>query len=87
MSVAVDLADGVELVAQSGAVGGEAAHREHYRGIVLGSGGSADFEDLGGHAGVDAVAAGVTGVAGHDGEVGAGDGEGGAAVVGVAVSR
>lgn len=42
-----------------------------------------DLKDLGIVAGIDAVAGCMTGVARHDGEVGAGDGEDGAAVVGV----
>lgn len=42
-----------------------------------------DLEDLRIVSGVDAVARGVPSVAGHDGEVGACDGEDGAAVVGV----
>lgn len=47
---------------------------------------AADLEDLGIVSCVDAVAGGVSGVARQDGEVGAGDGEDGAAVVGVAVA-
>jgi hypothetical protein len=51
----------------------------------LGCGRAADFEDFGCVAGVDVVAARGACVAGEDGEVGSGDGEGGAAVVGVAM--
>lgn len=45
---------------------------------------AADFEDFGRVPRVDVVAGGGTSVSCEDGEVGAGNGEGGAAVVGVA---
>lgn len=83
VAVAVDLADGVEAVAEGLAVGREAAHGKHNRGVVLRGVGAANLEHLGGHARVDAVAARVSCVARHDGEVGAGDAEGRAAVVSV----
>lgn len=47
LAVAVDLADGVEAIAQSLAVGGETANRQHYRGVVLRGRGAANLEDLG----------------------------------------
>lgn len=51
----------------------------------MGGVGAADFEDFWDVAGVDAVTRGGAGVAGENGEGVAGDGEGGAAVVGVSM--
>lgn len=82
--VAVHLDDGVEAFLQRFAVGGKSDHAEHDGGVVLGGCGAADLEDFGGVAGVDVVSAGGTGVAGDDGEVVAGNGEGRTAIVGVA---
>lgn len=85
VAVAVDLADSVELITQGVAVGGKTNDGEDNGGVGLISGSAADFEELRGHAGVDAVAAGMSGIAGHDGEFGTGDGKCGATIVRVAV--
>lgn len=87
VAVAVHLAHGVELLLERLAVGREAAHGEHERRVGLVRGAAANLEHLGVVACVDAVAGGVAGVAGHDGEVVACDGENGAAVVGVSGGR
>ena len=87
VAVAVHLANGVEALLEGLAVGGEADDGEQDSGIVLGGVGAADLEDLGGEPRVDAVAGGQTGVAGHDGEVGAGNSEGRAAVIRVSARR
>lgn len=92
MLVAVHLDGRVELLAQGVAVGGETDDGEDDAGVVGvqggvvvgGVGGGSDFEELGGVAGVYAVAGGGARIAGEDGEVGAGDAEGGAAVVSIA---
>ncbi|TFB03983.1 hypothetical protein CCMA1212_003526 [Trichoderma ghanense] len=86
VSVAVNLADGVQTIAQSLAIGGKSTDGQDDGGIFLGGSGATDLEDLGRHSGVDAVAAGVTGIARHDGEVGAGNGKRRAAIVGVAAT-
>lgn len=86
MSVAVDLADGIQTIAQSLAIGGKSADRQNYGSIVLIGSSATDLEDFRGHPGVDAVAAGVASVTGHDGEIGARDGQSRAAIVGIAIA-
>jgi hypothetical protein len=81
----VHLDDGVEALLERIAVGGEANDREHDLGALVLAAGAADAEQFGGVARVDVVAAGAASVACEDGEVGAGDAEGCAAVVCVAV--
>ena len=79
--VAVHLDDVVEAFFQGIAVGGVSYHGEDdAAGLVVG----ADAEELGGVPGVDGVARDGAGVAGEDGEVGAGYAESGATVIGVA---
>jgi len=82
--VAVELDDGVKALFEGVAVGREADDGEEKRGVGLRGVGAADLEDFRCVARVDAVAGGGARVAGEDGEGVAGDGEGGAAVVGVA---
>lgn len=84
MSVAVNLADSVQSITQSLTIGGESTDGQDDGSVLLGSSSAANLEDLGGHSGVDAVAAGVTSIAGHDGKVGTGDGKRRATIVGVA---
>jgi hypothetical protein len=81
----VHLDDGVEALLERIAVGGEAHNREHDLGALVLAAGAADAEEFGGVARIDVVAAGAASVACEDGEVGAGDAEGCAAVVCVAV--
>lgn len=81
----VHLDDGVEALLERIAVGGEAHDREHDLGALVLAAGAADAEEFGGVARIDVVAAGAASVACEDGEVGAGDAEGCAAVVCVAV--
>ncbi|CAG8705354.1 2039_t:CDS:1, partial [Scutellospora calospora] len=83
--VLVHFDDGVEALLEGVAVGGEAHDREDDLGALVVAAGAADAEEFGGVARVDVVAAGAASVAGEDGEVGAGDAEGCAAVVCVAV--
>lgn len=85
--VLVHLDDGVEALLQRIAVGGEAYDREDDLGALVLAAGAADAEQFGGVARVDVVAAGAASVACEDGEVGAGDSEGCAAVVCVAVGN
>jgi hypothetical protein len=85
MLVAVQLRNSVESLLQRFAVSCEANHGEDEVRIILRGGCAADLEDFGLVARVDVVAAGGAGVARENGEVGAGDGECGAAVVGVSM--
>ena len=85
MLVLVHFHDGVEALFQRVAVGGEADDGEDDFRARVGRAVAADLEEFGGVAGVDAVAGCAAGVAGEDGEVRAGDAEGGAAVICVAV--
>lgn len=87
VAVTVHLADGIEALLQGLAIGSEATYRQHDGGVMLVCRASTDLEDLGIVTSIDAVTGGVTSVAGHDGEVGACDGEDGAAVVGVSVDK
>lgn len=87
MLVSVQLDDGVEALTQGVAVSGETDDGEKESGVGLRLVGAADLEDLWDVARVDAVAGGGAGVAGEDGEGVAGDGEGGAAVVGVSTIK
>ncbi len=81
--VSVQLDDGVEAVAKRVAVCGETDDGEEEGSIGLRLVCAADLEDFWGVAGVDGITRGGTGVAGEDGEVGAGDGEGGTTIVSV----
>lgn len=83
VAVVVHLDDGIELLGQGVAVGGETNDGENNASASLLGTFAADAEELGGVAGVDVVAGGVAGVACHDGEVGARDSERAATVVGV----
>ena len=83
--VLVHFHDGVEAFFQGAAVGGEAYDGEDDAGAFVLGAVAPDFEEFRRVAGVDAVAGCAAGVACDDGEVGAADAEGGAAVVGVAV--
>ena len=72
MLVFVHLDDRIETFFEGIAVCSESDDRKDDAGIVV----IADAEELGDEARVDAVAGGGAGVAGEDGEVGAGDAEG-----------
>ena len=83
--VLVHLDDSVEALLERVAISGEADDGEHDLGALVVAAGAADAEQFGSVARVDVVAAGAASVACEDGEVGAGDAEGCAAVVCVAV--
>lgn len=70
VAVVVHLDDGVELLGQSIAIGGETNDGENNAGALLLRALAADAEQLRGVAGVDVVAGGVAGVTSHDGEIG-----------------
>jgi hypothetical protein len=86
MAIPVDLADGIETIAESFTIGSEATDGKNYGSVFLRCRGAANFEDLRGHTGVDAIAAGMTSITGHDGEVGASDGKCGTTIVCVSVT-
>ena len=85
MAVAVHLANSVETFLQGLAVRGKANDGQDNGGVLLVCCGASDLEKLGVVSRVDAVARCQTGIAGHDGEVGASDGKCRAAVVRVSV--
>lgn len=84
--VLVHLDDSVEALLERVAISGEAHDGEDNPGTLVVAAGAADAEEFGGVARVDVVTAGAASVACKDGEVGACDAEGGAAVVCVAVA-
>lgn len=87
VAVAVHLADGVEALLEGLAVGREADDGQQDVGVLLRRRRSANFEDLGGEAGVDGVAGRRSGIAGHHGEAVTGHGDSGTTVIGIAVHR
>jgi hypothetical protein len=82
--VLVHLDDGVEVLLQRIAICREADDREDYAGTFVVWPLTADLEELGCVSGVDVVAGSRASVAREDGEVGSGDAERRAAIVGVA---
>lgn len=71
VAVVVHFDDGVELLGQGVAIGGETNDGQNDTGTSLLGTLTADAEELGGVTSVDVVAGGVAGVACHDCEVGA----------------
>lgn len=84
--VPVHLADGVEPLLQRLPVRREPHHRQHDVRVVLRRRRPPDLEHLRRVPRVDAVAGRQTGVAGYDGEVGAGYGERRAAIIGISIT-
>jgi hypothetical protein len=84
--VLVHLDDGVEVLLQRVAVGGETDYRQHYPCTLVVGALAANLEELGLVSCVDVVAGCGSSVAGEDGEVSTRDAECGTTVVSVAVS-
>ena len=85
--VTIQLDDCVEALAQGVTVSGETDDGEEKGGVGLRSVSAADLENLWDVAGVDGITRCRASITGEDGEGVAGDGEGGAAVVGVSEMR